>query len=79
MPIEITHIAVDGLSCVECDCGACLSSAVAALKAIGGVVHVGVDRRGMTFVVRHDGSVADEAALRTAVLSSGLSITESGT
>jgi copper chaperone CopZ len=77
MPIEVARIAVDGLSCHDCDCGACLTSAVAALKAIDGVVHVGIDRRRMTFVVRHDGTEANPAALRRAVRSSGLSIAES--
>lgn len=79
MPIEVARIAVDGLSCLDCDCGACLTSAVAALKATDGVVHVGIDRRRLTFVVRHDGSVTNPAALRRAVLSSGLSITEAAT
>jgi len=75
MPIEVTRIAVDGLSCCDCDCGACLSAAVGSLKAIDGVVYVGVDRRRLTFVVRYDDSRTNPADLREAVLSSGLSIT----
>jgi copper chaperone CopZ len=75
MPIEATRIAVDGLSCCDCDCGACLSAAVSSLKAIDGVVYVGIDRRSLTFVVRYDDTKTDPTVLREAVLSSGLSIT----
>jgi copper chaperone CopZ len=74
MNIEVTRIAVDGLSCHDCDCGACLSAAVAAIKAISGVVHVGIDRRQRTILVRYDTSETDPVALRDAVVSSGLSV-----
>jgi copper chaperone CopZ len=79
MSIEVTRIAVDGLSCHDCDCGACLTAAVAAIKAINGVVHVGIDRRRLTTLVRYDESEADTAALRHAVMSSGLIVAPSDT
>jgi hypothetical protein len=74
MSIEVTRISVDGLSCQDCDCGSCLTGAVAALKAINGVVYVGIDRRRLAFVVRYDESETDAVSLRNAVLSSGLVI-----
>lgn len=79
MPIEITRIPVDALTCHECDCGACLAAAVTAVKAINGVVYVGIDRRQWEIVVRHDESLAGESDLRDAVLSSGLTIKPSET
>ena len=79
MSIEVTRIAVDGLSCHDCDCGACLTAAVAAIKAVSGVVHVGIDRRRPTILVRYEESVTDPVTLRNAVMSSGLSITASDT
>lgn len=79
IPIEVTRIAVDGLSCHDCDCGACLTAAVGAIKAIDGVVHVGIDRRRLTIVVRYEDSEVDPAMLLNAVLSSGLSIVASDT
>jgi copper chaperone CopZ len=78
MPIEATRIAVDSLSCHDCDCGACLTATVAAMKVIEGVVYVGVDRRRLTLNVRYDDSRTGPDALREAVHSSGLSVAGSG-
>lgn len=77
MSFEVTRIAVDGLSCRDCDCGACLTATVAALKAVNGVLYVGIDRRRPTLIVRYDASETDPAFLHKAVLSSGLSIAPS--
>jgi copper chaperone CopZ len=79
MSIEVTRIAVDGLSCHDCDCGVCLTAAVAAIKAINGVVYVGIDRRRLTILVRYEESATDPATVRSAVMSSGLSIAASDT
>lgn len=79
MRIEVTRIAIDGLSCLDCDCGACLTAAVAAVKAIDGVVFVGIDRGRLALVVRYDDTRTDPAALRCAVLSSGLTVDASPT
>jgi hypothetical protein len=72
MPIESTRITIDALSCGDCDCGACLTSAVAALNAFGGVIYGGFDRRHLCFKVRYNESVTDEAALHEVVQSCGL-------
>jgi hypothetical protein len=72
MSIEITRITIDALSCGDCDCGACLTTAVAALKAFDGVVYVGFDRRRMEFAVRHEESTTGTAALHETVQSCGL-------
>jgi copper chaperone CopZ len=74
MPIEVARIPIDGLSCHECDCGACLGAAVAAIKEINGVVHVGIDRRRLIIHVRYDEAETDPAVFRDAVVSSGLGI-----
>jgi hypothetical protein len=72
MSIETARITVDALSCGDCDCGVCLTSAVAALKSFDGVVHVGFDRRRLYFTVRYEESITEETALREAVQSCGL-------
>jgi len=72
MSIESTRIAIDALSCGDCDCGACLTSAVAALKAFDGVVNVSFDRRKLEFIVRYEESVTDTVVLHEAVQSCGL-------
>jgi len=74
MSIESARITIDAMSCGDCDCGACLSAAVAAIDAIDGVVYVGFDRRGPAFNVRYYRSTADAAALHEAVRSCGLVI-----
>ena len=79
MSIEVARIAVDSLSCSDCDCGACLTATVAAIKGIDGVVYVGTDRRRLALVVRYDGTRTDAEALNEAVRSCGLSIAPSGT
>jgi len=58
-------------------CGRCLSAAVATLEAIDGVLHVGVDRRRLMLIVRHDEHRTDPAALRAAVRYGGLRLTAS--
>lgn len=78
MSVEFVRIAVDGLSCHNCDCGACLTAAVAAIEAINGVVYVGIDRRTLSLVVRYDTSQTDPVVLQNAVRSSGLGIAASG-
>ena len=72
MCIEITRIAIADLSCGDCDCGACLTSAVAALKAFDDVVYVGFDRLRMEFSVRHEESITGMAVLHETVQSCGL-------
>jgi hypothetical protein len=72
MPIESTRITIDALSCGDCDCGACLTSAFAALNTFDGVVYVGFDRRHLRFKVRYHESVTEEAALHEVVQSCGL-------
>jgi hypothetical protein len=67
MSIEITRITIDALSCGDCDCGTCLTSAVAAPKAFDDVVYVGFDRLRMEFAVRHEESVLGTAALHQTV------------
>jgi copper chaperone CopZ len=54
-----------------------LTAAIAAIKAIDGVVHVGIDRRRLTILVRFNERETDAAELHGAVLSSGLSISTS--
>ena len=72
MSIETTRIAIDALSCGDCDCGACLTSAVAALNAFDDVAHVRFDRRKLEFIVRYEESITDTVALHEAVKSCGL-------
>lgn len=57
MTPTVSHIPVDSFSCVGCDCGSCASDAAAAIASMDGVLHVRVDRRRRSFVIRHDPAV----------------------
>jgi copper chaperone CopZ len=74
MPNEVARIPVVDLKCQGCNCGACVTDAIASIKAIDGVVYVGVDRLRSTFVVRYDGSAAEPEELRSAITDVGLSL-----
>ena len=62
MTPTVSHIPVDSFSCAGCECGSCASDAAAAIASMDGVVHVRVDRRTRSFVIRHDPTV-DAASL----------------
>jgi copper chaperone CopZ len=58
------HIPVASFSCPGCDCGACLSDAVEAVRRIDGVLHVRVDRTRKSLVVRYDEATVGSTEFR---------------
>jgi len=53
MEIAETRINLAALTCPGCDCGECVTGALADIGALSGVDHVRVDRRRTQIVVRH--------------------------
>ena len=69
-----TQVPLRGLTCPGCDCRMCVTEAARSIESLDGVIHVRVDRRRVAFIVRHDPSLADEAAIRSCVSATGLQV-----
>lgn len=54
MPLTETRITLEGIVCIGCDCGVCISQAVKEIGLLPGVSHVRVDRLRSEMVIRHD-------------------------
>ena len=74
MTPTVSHIPVTSLSCAGCDCGSCASDAAAAIASMDGVLHVRVDRRTRSFVIRHDATVADATSLHERIAAAKIRI-----
>ncbi len=64
MSTQRQTIPVARLTCPGCDCGACVTEAVARIGALDGVVYVGIDRLRPGFVVRFSDDDVDLESIR---------------
>ncbi|MCL1599415.1 MAG: hypothetical protein M3094_09540 [Actinomycetia bacterium] len=67
MTTQRERIPVTRLTCVGCDCGACVTEAVAKIGMRSGVLYVGIDRFLPGFVVRFDDDLEDLDTIRSLI------------
>lgn len=67
MTTQLERIRVVSLTCSGCDCGACVTEALANIWSRAGVIYVGVDRLLPGFVVRFDACTGDLEAIRSVI------------
>ena len=76
MTIQRERIPVTHLTCIGCDCGACVTEAVAKIGACSGVLYVGIDRCLPGFVVRFDDDIEDLDTIRTMIADARIELAE---
>ncbi len=76
MSIQRERIPVSRLTCIGCDCAACVTEAVAKIGACSGVLYVGIDRFLPGFVVRFDDDIEDLDTIRTMITDARIELAE---